>query len=80
MNSIDKKYSEEIAKLKQEVYDANMLLVKYNLVIHTWGNVSGITKDRKYMVIKPKWRRLCDIKARRYGYYRYGKQCLWFEI
>ncbi len=35
MNSIDKKYSEEIAKLKQEVYDANMLLVKYNLVIHT---------------------------------------------
>nr|WP_307923366.1 class II aldolase/adducin family protein [Mycoplasmopsis bovis] len=53
MNSIDKKYSEEIAKLKQEVYDANMLLVKYNLVIHTWGNVSGITKDRKYMVIKP---------------------------
>ncbi|MCE6061983.1 L-ribulose-5-phosphate 4-epimerase [Mycoplasmopsis agalactiae] len=53
MNQIDKKYSDEIAKLKQEVYDANMLLVKYNLVIHTWGNVSGITKDRKYMVIKP---------------------------
>ncbi|UUD37311.1 L-ribulose-5-phosphate 4-epimerase [Mycoplasmopsis equigenitalium] len=40
-------------ELKNEVYAANMLLVKYNLVIHTWGNVSGITKDRKYMVIKP---------------------------
>ncbi|WP_084477564.1 L-ribulose-5-phosphate 4-epimerase [Mesomycoplasma molare] len=30
-----------------------MLLYKYKLAIHTWGNVSGITKDRKYMVIKP---------------------------
>ncbi|MBN3534836.1 L-ribulose-5-phosphate 4-epimerase [Mycoplasma procyoni] len=39
--------------LKKEVYEANMLLQKYKLVIHTWGNVSGITKDRKYMVIKP---------------------------
>lgn len=50
---IDKKYESEIKKLKQEVYEANMLLVKYGLVIHTWGNVSGITQDRKYMVIKP---------------------------
>lgn len=23
------------------------------MVIYTWGNVSGITEDRKYMVIKP---------------------------
>ncbi|WP_029513386.1 L-ribulose-5-phosphate 4-epimerase [Mycoplasmopsis primatum] len=53
MKQIDKKYDAEIKKLKQEVYEANMLLVKYNLVIHTWGNVSGITNDRKYMVIKP---------------------------
>ncbi|WP_134110868.1 L-ribulose-5-phosphate 4-epimerase AraD [Mycoplasmopsis mustelae] len=30
-----------------------MLLYKYKLAIHTWGNVSGITKDRKLMVIKP---------------------------
>ncbi|MGZ9431860.1 L-ribulose-5-phosphate 4-epimerase [Mycoplasma sp. AC157] len=44
---------EEIELLKKEVYDANMLLYKYKLAIHTWGNVSGITKDRKYMVIKP---------------------------
>ncbi|WP_027334325.1 L-ribulose-5-phosphate 4-epimerase [Mycoplasma elephantis] len=50
---LDKSYDAEIRELKKEVYEANMLLVKYNLVIHTWGNVSGITKDRKYMVIKP---------------------------
>lgn len=53
MATLDKKYAEEIKALKKEVYDANMLLVKYGLVIHTWGNVSGITKDHKYMVIKP---------------------------
>lgn len=44
---------EELQKLKQIVYEANMLLQKYNLVIHTWGNVSAISKDRSYMVIKP---------------------------
>lgn len=53
MQKLNEKYNVEIKQLKQAVYDANMLLVKYNLVIHTWGNVSGITKDRKYMVIKP---------------------------
>lgn len=40
-------------KLKQEVYDANMLLPEKGLVIYTWGNVSGITEDRKYVAIKP---------------------------
>lgn len=50
---IPESYKDEIKALKQEVYEANMLLVKYGLVIHTWGNVSGITKDRKFMVIKP---------------------------
>ena len=43
----------EMNNLKKEVYEANMLLYKYRLAIHTWGNVSGITKDRKFMVIKP---------------------------
>lgn len=43
----------EIKELQKVVYEANMLLSKYGLVIHTWGNVSGITKDRKYYVIKP---------------------------
>lgn len=40
-------------KLKKEVYKANMDLVKYNLVIFTWGNVSGKSEDGKYMAIKP---------------------------
>lgn len=39
--------------LKQEVYEANMLLVKHNLVIFTWGNVSGKSDDNKYIAIKP---------------------------
>ena len=39
--------------LKQEVYEANMLLPKYNLVVFTWGNVSGIDRARGLVVIKP---------------------------
>lgn len=53
----------EIELLKKEVYEANMLLNKYNLVIHTWGNVSGITKDRKYMAIKPSGVSYDELKA-----------------
>lgn len=45
--------SDEIIKIKKEVFEANKLLKEFNLVIHTWGNVSGITKDRQFMVIKP---------------------------
>ncbi|MBD5560469.1 MAG: L-ribulose-5-phosphate 4-epimerase [Clostridia bacterium] len=40
-------------KLKEDVYEANMLLPESSLVIYTWGNVSGITEDRKYVAIKP---------------------------
>jgi len=39
--------------LKQEVFEANLKLVEYGLVILTWGNVSAISEDRKYVVIKP---------------------------
>lgn len=39
--------------LKQEVYEANMELVEKNLVISTWGNVSGYDEERELMVIKP---------------------------
>ena len=39
--------------LKQQVYEANIELVRKGLVIYTWGNVSGISEDRKYVVIKP---------------------------
>lgn len=40
-------------KLKEEVFKANMDLVKHNLVILTWGNVSGIDREQGLIVIKP---------------------------
>ena len=39
--------------LKQQVYEANMLLPKYGLVVFTWGNVSGIDREKGMFVIKP---------------------------
>lgn len=42
-----------LEKLKQEVYEANLDLVKYNLVTFTWGNVSGIDRELGLVVIKP---------------------------
>ena len=42
-----------LEELKQEVYEANMLLPKYGLVTFTWGNVSGIDREKGLFVIKP---------------------------
>lgn len=42
-----------LEELKKEVCGANLELVRKGIVIYTWGNVSGISEDRKYMVIKP---------------------------
>ena len=42
-----------LEKLKKEVYEANMLLPKYDLVTFTWGNVSGIDRESGLFVIKP---------------------------
>ena len=42
-----------LEQLKQEVYEANMLLWKSGLVILTWGNVSGIDREEGLFVIKP---------------------------
>lgn len=39
--------------LKEEVFKANLLLPKYNLVVFSWGNVSGIDRDSGLVVIKP---------------------------
>ncbi|MCM1035709.1 MAG: L-ribulose-5-phosphate 4-epimerase [Bacteroides sp.] len=39
--------------LKEKVYRANMALVEHGLVIFTWGNVSGIDRERGLVVIKP---------------------------
>lgn len=40
-------------KLKEEVFQANLLLDHYGLVTLTWGNVSGIDPSRSCVVIKP---------------------------
>lgn len=42
-----------LEELKKEVYEANMLLPKYGLVTFTWGNVSGIDREKGLIVIKP---------------------------
>jgi len=42
-----------LEQLKQEVYEANMLLPKHGLVTFTWGNVSGIDREAGLFVIKP---------------------------
>lgn len=39
--------------LKKTVCEANLLLPKHRLVTFTWGNVSGIDRERGLMVIKP---------------------------
>ncbi|HIU33207.1 MAG TPA: L-ribulose-5-phosphate 4-epimerase [Candidatus Pullichristensenella excrementigallinarum] len=42
-----------MANLQKEVYDANMELVRRNLIIYTWGNVSGIDREQGIVAIKP---------------------------
>lgn len=42
-----------LAELKKEIYLANMDLPKYGLVTFTWGNVSGIDREKGLFVIKP---------------------------
>ncbi|MEG0879473.1 MAG: class II aldolase/adducin family protein, partial [Malacoplasma sp.] len=49
--------------LKKIVFNANMFLKENNLVILTWGNVSLITPDRKYVIIKPSGVSYNDMKA-----------------
>lgn len=39
--------------LKKRVYEANMLLPKYGLIVFTWGNVSEIDRESGLFVIKP---------------------------
>jgi len=39
--------------LKKQVLDANLLLPKHGLITFTWGNVSGIDREKGLVVIKP---------------------------
>jgi L-ribulose-5-phosphate 4-epimerase len=42
-----------LERLKELVFQANLLLPKHGLITFTWGNVSGIERDQGLMVIKP---------------------------
>ena len=42
-----------LESLKKRVYEQNVALVKYGLVVLTWGNVSEIDRKSGYIVIKP---------------------------
>ena len=42
-----------LENIKEEVYEANMKLVEYGLVLFTWGNVSQIDRESGLVVIKP---------------------------
>ena len=42
-----------LEKLKQEVFEANLALVRHGLVLFTWGNVSALDPQTKMVAIKP---------------------------
>ncbi len=42
-----------LEELKQAVWEANLQLPKHQLVKFTWGNVSGVDRERGLFVIKP---------------------------
>lgn len=52
-----------LEEIKERVFRANLLLPKYGLVKFTWGNVSEISPDRKYVVIKPSGVKYDTMKA-----------------
>jgi len=52
-----------LKKLKQEVLQANLDLVKHGLVIFTWGNVSAIDRKKGLVIIKPSGVSYDDMKA-----------------
>ena len=42
-----------LEELKKQVYEANMELPRRGLITYTWGNVSGIDREKGLLVIKP---------------------------
>ena len=51
-----------LEELKQKVYEANMELPRRNLITYTWGNVSGIDREKGLFVIKPSGVEYEDLK------------------
>ena len=52
-----------LKRLKEQVCQANLLLPKHGLVTFTWGNVSGIDREKGLVVIKPSGVSYDDMKA-----------------
>ena len=52
-----------LEELKEKVFKANLDLVKHNLVIFTWGNVSAIDREKGLVVIKPSGVEYDEMKA-----------------
>jgi len=53
-----------LERLKQQVCQANLDLVKEGLVIQTWGNASGIDRAKGLVVIKPSGVRYDEMQAK----------------
>ncbi len=43
----------DIDRLRQRVFDANLELPRYGLVTFTWGNVSAVDREHGLVIIKP---------------------------
>ena len=52
-----------LKRLRERVFRANLLLPRHGLVVFTWGNVSGIDRERGLVVIKPSGVSYEDMKA-----------------
>jgi L-ribulose-5-phosphate 4-epimerase len=53
-----------LESLKEAVCEANLDLVKEGLVIQTWGNASGIDREKGLVVIKPSGVAYSELKPR----------------
>ncbi len=42
-----------LEKLREEVFEANLEIVRRGLVLYTFGNASGVSRERGLIVIKP---------------------------
>src|SRR6201998_540650 len=42
-----------LKRLREEVLEANLELVRRGLVLYTFGNASGISREKRLVVIKP---------------------------
>ena len=52
-----------LSELRRQVYEANMELPRRGLVIFTWGNASGIDREKGLVVIKPSGVEYRDLTA-----------------